>query len=345
MFSTQLDVSSSECFASMKRNAELGKTCKHDTNKGMLAMKLRTEKKNEFSTLDSYVRIVKRLTAVGVVGNIVLCLFKFAAGFLGGSAAMISDAVHSASDVLATAIAYLGVRIAGRQADEGHPYGHERFECLASLALAFILLASGLGIGYAGVLRILALLSGSAQASVTTAGLWLAFAAAVISIVTKEAMFRYTRYWASKMNSPAFLADAKHHRSDAASSIGALVGIGASLLGFPLGDPLASVVICLFIVKMAWDVAVDSVGRMMDEPCSAEVEEAIRACVTSQDGVQRIDLLRTRTFGSRAYADIEIAVDKHLDVEHAHDIAESVHDSVEHDVPLIKHVMVHVNPA
>ena len=290
--------------------------------------------------------IANKLAALGVGGNIALCAVKFAAGAIAGSAAMVSDAVHSASDVLATAIAYLGVRIAARDADASHPYGHERFECLASLALAFILLAAGLGIGYAGVSSIYAFaIAGADGLATTDAPLWLALAAAIVSIAAKEGMYRYTRHWALIMNSPAFLADAKHHRSDALSSIGALVGIGATMAGFPLGDPIASVVICLFIVKMAWDVASDAVNRMLDTPCATETEEAIRTCISAQPGVERIDLLHTRTFGARAYVDVEIAVDGTLPLVDAHDIAERAHDAVEREFPLVKHVMVHVNPA
>ena len=293
--------------------------------------------------------IANKLAALGVGGNIALCALKFAAGIIAGSAAMVSDAVHSASDVLATAIAYLGVRIAARDADDGHPYGHERFECLASLALAFILLAAGLGIGYAGITAIVAFAQagGDAQAAglVSDTPLWLALVAAIVSIAVKEGMYRYTRHWANVMHSPAFLADAKHHRSDALSSIGALIGIGAAMLGFPLGDPIASVVICLFIIKMAAEVARDAVDRMMDTPCSHETEEAIRTRIEAVEGVQRVDLLHTRMFGARAYVDAEIAVLGTLSLEQAHAIAHNAHDAVEHDFPLIKHVMIHVNPA
>ena len=289
--------------------------------------------------------IANRLAALGVGGNVALALGKLAAGVLGGSAAMVSDAVHSFSDVAATAIAYVGVRIAARKADAGHPYGHERFECLASLALALLLAAVGLGIGYAGAREVCGLAAGTASSQAGGGPLWIALAAAVVSIVAKAGMYLYTRHWADVMGSPAFLADAKHHLSDSLSSVGALVGSGATMLGFPLGDPLASVVICLFILKMAWEVAVDAVERMVDAPCAPEHEEEIRSCLAAQDGVCGVDVLHTRMFGTRIYVDTEISVDGDLSLRDAHDIAEAAHDAVEKRFPDVKHIMVHVNPA
>jgi cation diffusion facilitator family transporter len=295
------------------------------------------------SAVDNKV-IAKRLATLGIVGNVVLSGGKLAAGIIGGSTAMISDAVHSLSDVAATAIAYLGVRVAARAADKGHPYGHERFECLASLVLSLLLALAGLGIGYAGVACIISFSQG-ATVGASDSPLWIALVAAVVSILVKEGMFRYTRHWARIMNSPAFLADAKHHRSDALSSIGALVGIGASMLGFPLGDPIASIVICAFVLKMAWEVAVDAVDRMVDTPVSEEHQEEIRACLAEQEGVVRVDLVLTRQFGAKVYVDAEIAVEGTLSLYEAHAIAEAAHDAVEGRFSEVKHVMVHVNPA
>ena len=289
--------------------------------------------------------IANKLAVIGVVGNVALAGGKLAAGVIGGSAAMVSDAVHSFSDVAATAIAYVGVRIAARDADEGHPYGHERFECLASLALALLLAVAGLGIGFEGVVALVGMATGAAAGVTASAVLWIALVAAIVSIAVKEAMYRYTLHWARVMHSPAFEADALHHRSDALSSIGALVGIGATMAGLPWGDPLASVVICVFILKMAWEVAADAVNRMMDAPCPQETEQAMRLCIKEQSGVCGVDVLHTRMFGAKAYVDVEISVDGDLPLREAHAIAEAVHDAVEGRFPEVKHVMVHVNPA
>lgn len=284
--------------------------------------------------------IANKLSVVGVGGNIALAAFKLIAGILGNSAAMVSDAVHSLSDVLATAIAYLGVRLSKRAADATHPFGHERFECLASLALGIILAATGIGIGAASVESIVTGIY--ATASAPTA---IALAGALVSIGVKEAMFWYTRHWARVLNSSAFMADAWHHRSDAISSIGALIGIAGAMLGFPLCDALASIAICAIILKVAWDVLKGAMDNMLDVPCEPGTEREIRDCIANQHGVVRLDSLRSRRFGNRAYVEAEIAVDGSLPLHDAHAIAEAAHSSVETRFPTVKHIMIHVNPA
>ena len=285
-------------------------------------------------------RIANKLAIVGVAGNVALSAFKLFAGIFGNSAAMVSDAVHSLSDVFATAIAFLGVRISQRDADESHPYGHERFECLASMALGLILAATGAGIGFASIQSI----ATGAYEHATAPGL-LALSAAVVSIVAKEGMFWYTRHWARVMNSDAFMADAWHHRSDALSSVGALAGIGGAMLGWGVCDPLASIVICLIIFKVAFEVLRDAVDKVTDTPCAPTFELEVRDCILAQDGVMRIDALRTRKFGNKVYVDAEIAVDGQLRLVDAHAIAERTHDAVEQGFPTVKHIMIHENPA
>ena len=285
-------------------------------------------------------RIANKLASVGVAGNVALSAFKLFAGIFGNSAAMVSDAVHSLSDVFATAIAFAGVRMSQRAADKSHPYGHERFECLASMALGLILAATGAGIGFASVESI----ATGAYKTATAPG-WLALSAAVVSIVVKEGMFWYTRHWARVMNSDAFTADAWHHRSDALSSVGALVGIGGAMLGWGVCDPLASIVICLIIFKVAFEVLRDAVDKVTDTPCAPTFELEVRDCILAQPGVVRIDELRTRKFGSKVYVDAEIAIDGQLHLVDAHAIAEATHDAVEQTFPTVKHIMIHENPA
>ena len=281
-------------------------------------------------------RIVIKLGAAGIVGNVALSSFKLGAGIVGNSGAMISDAVHSMSDVFATMIAWFGVHQSKKDADDEHPYGHERVECVASLILGLILLATGIGIGFNGVMTI-------AGGEYAVPGR-IALLAAVVSIITKEAMFWYTMHYAKLLNSDAFKADAWHHRSDALSSVGSLVGIGGAILGFPVMDPIASVVICIFILKVAFDIIKDAFAKMLDTACSEEFEEELREFIASHEGVEAVDLLQTRLFGSRVYVDIEIAVDGEMKLRQAHDIAENVHDGIEEKYKDVKHVMVHVNP-
>ncbi|MBR3179869.1 MAG: cation transporter [Clostridia bacterium] len=283
-------------------------------------------------------KIIKKLSAVGILGNVLLAMFKLFSGVIGKSGAMISDAVHSLSDVFATLVAFIGVVLSKRPEDREHPYGHERIECVASLILGLILAGTGIGIGYSGVQKLIT------REAIEVPTL-LPLIAAVISIIVKEAMFWYTMHYAKKMDSPAFKADAWHHRSDALSSVGSFIGIGLAKLGFPVMDQIASLVICIFILKVAFDITKDALGKMLDTSCGSEFEETLRNFVLSQPGVEDIDLLHTRQFGNKIYIDLEIAVGRSLSLLEAHSIAESVHANVEKQYPNVKHIMIHVNPA
>ena len=283
--------------------------------------------------------IVNRVTSIGIIGNVILSLFKFLAGILGHSSAMVSDAIHSLSDVLATFIAWLGIRLSMQAPDREHPYGHERLECVASLLLGAILFGTGLMIGLSGLKTILAGHYDELQSPGSVA-----LIAAVVSIATKEGMFWYTRHYAKVLNSAAFMADAWHHRSDALSSIGSLIGIGGAMLGFPILDPLASVAIAVCIIKVAYDILKDAVSKMLDTACSSEYEKKLADFISAQDGVDRLDVLHTRMFGNKIYIDAEISVDGDKSLTDAHEIAESVHNQVEKHFDNIKHIMIHVNP-
>ena len=279
---------------------------------------------------------VSRLT---IAWNAALSAVKLLAGVFAHSGAMISDAVHSLSNVFSTVIVMFGIRAAQKASDKEHPYGHERMECVAAIVLSGVLLATGLMIGWQGVKNILSAQEGALQAP----GI-LALLAAVLSIAVKEGMYRYTRKAAKELDSSALMADAWHHRSDALSSIGALIGIGGARLGVPVLDPVASLVICLMIVKAAYDIFKDAVDKMVDESCDEETEAAIRACALRHEGVKGVDQLLTRRFGSRAYIEMEISVDGRLPLNQAHEIAESVHDDIEREFPKVKHIMIHENP-
>lgn len=284
--------------------------------------------------------VIRKLSLVSVLGNAVLSGFKLFAGISGNSSAMISDAVHSFSDVLTTLIAWVGVKISKKASDSDHPYGHERLECIASLILGAVLMVTGLGIGKIGLETIF---SGDYQSIAIPSAI--ALVAAVISIVGKEAMYWYTRYYAKLINSSAFLADAWHHRSDAFSSVGSLIGIGGAMLGFPVLDSVASVVICLFILKVSYDILKDSVTKLLDTSCGEDYDRTLREYVAAQKGVVCVDLLRSRMFGNKVYIDLEIQVDGDQSLREAHEIAERVHTQVEHEFPDVKHIMIHVNPA
>ena len=284
-------------------------------------------------------KTIMRVSNVSIAVNVLLSAVKLVAGFVAHSGAMVSDAIHSASDVFSTIIVMIGAGAAAKEADDDHPYGHERMECIAAIVLAVVLLVTGLGVGLDGLRKIF----GGNYSELTIPGA-LALATAVISILVKEAMFWYTRYYGKKVDSTALMADAWHHRSDALSSIGSFVGILGARLGFPICDPLASVVICLFIIKAAYDICKEALDKMVDKSCDPETEQEMAEIIKLQDGVKGLDLLMTRMFGSKIYVDVEIAADGNISLIESHAIAESVHNAIEKHFPKVKHCMVHVNP-
>ena len=285
-------------------------------------------------------RVANRVSVVTIIGNVALSLVKLLAGIVAHSGAMISDAVHSASDVFSTFVVIIGIRLAAKEPDKEHPYGHERMECVAAIILAVVLFITGLGIGADALNNIL----GGSYNDLQVPGV-LALIAAIVSIVCKEAMYWYTRHYAKKIDSGALMADAWHHRSDALSSVGALIGIGGAMLGFPVMDSIASLVIFFFIAKAAVDIFKDAMDKMVDHSCDEETEKQLCDCIMKNENVKGIDLLQTRIFGNKIYVDVEISADGSFTLNEAHDIAEVVHNDIEQNFPKVKHIMVHVNPA
>ncbi len=283
--------------------------------------------------------IALRVSVKSIVVNTALTAFKLLAGYLAGSVAMISDAVHSASDVFSTVVVMVGVSISGKKADKEHPYGHERMECVAAILLAVILCATGVGIGYTAVMKI----AFGMKEDLQIPGLFALFAS-IVSIGVKEWMYWFTRSAAKKINSGALMADAWHHRSDALSSVGSLVGIVGARLGFPILDPLACVVICFFILKASYDIFMDAVNKMTDSSCDEETVKQISELVLKQNGVESLDVIKTRLFGARIYVDIEIGANSLLTLSEAHRIAQLTHDAIEERFKTVKHCTVHVNP-
>lgn len=289
---------------------------------------------------DEFQRVANKVSFVTIIGNILLSVMKLIAGFIAHSNAMISDAIHSASDVFSTFVVIIGIKLASKKADKEHPYGHERLECVAAIVLSMVLFITGFGIGAAALKNIT---SGDYN-NIVVPGV-LALVAAIVSIVSKEAMYWYTRYNAKRIDSSALMADAWHHRSDAFSSIGALIGIAGARLGFPIMDSIASLIIFVFIIKAAYDIFKDAIDKMVDHACDDATVNKIRECVMKHDDVLGIDMLQTRIFGNKIYVDLEIETDGSYTLSKAHTIAETVHDDIEKSFPKVKHIMVHVNPA
>lgn len=277
-----------------------------------------------------------RTSWITIVINTALCAFKITAGLIGHSTAMVADGVHTLSDILATFVVILGLKISSREEDEQHPYGHEKFEPECAKIVSIVLLLTGLLIGYEGIKS---LISGN----IKTPGL-IALVAAVVSIVVKEGMYWYTIIVAKKIRSLSMEADAWHHRSDAFSSIGTFAGIFGARMGIKVLDPIAGIIVSFFIIKVGIDFYRRSTRELVDEATDKETIDKIKSVVESTPGVKDINMLKTRVFGNKIYVDVEICIDENMTVKEGHEIAEIVHTRVENDVQHIKHCMVHMEP-
>jgi len=291
-------------------------------------MRLETPKINLYDS--------KTCTLVGLATNIVLAIFKLLAGIFGFSYAMIADAIHSFSDCFATGIVYVGIRIGEKPPDKSHPYGHANAEIIAALLVALIILATGV---YVGVSSIQLIAHKYFETPAT-----IALVAAATSIVIKEALFRYTLKVGKKNDSPAVVANAWDHRSDAYSSIAALAGILGARLGVPYLDPVAGLIVSAFIIKMSVTLLRPNIGVLMDESPSSAILDKIRTTALEIGGVKTVDSIRAHRLGSSFTVDIEVAVDSSLTVKQGHQVAEEVKSGLLSEVEHVQDVIVHVNP-
>lgn len=285
--------------------------------------------------------IAIQFSATTIFANTILSAFKLLAGILAQSSAMISDAIHTISDVLSTLLVIAGVKISTKTEDKNHPYGHERMECIVALALSAILFVIGTTIGFDGIQKIYH------HAQPLPPNLFFtnfALGMAILSIAAKEWMYWYTIKAAKQINSSALLADAWHHRSDALSSLGSFIGILGIRLGLPFLDPLACFVICVFILKTSYDIAKEAIHELIDHACDEKTIQQMKECILQNVEILRLDVLKTRLFGAKIYADLEISLDSNLNLQQAHAIATKVHNQLESTFPDMKHCMVHVNP-
>lgn len=286
-----------------------------------------------------YARIAMRAAAVCMAANFLLCLIKLSGGIIAGSGALVSDGINSAFDVVSGIIVIIGARLAAGNPDKEHPYGHERFESVATIVLSVVLLVTGVLVGQSAVDS---LISGAYKERELPGTL--SVIAALVSIAVKEIMFWYTKTTADKINSVSLRAAAWDNRADVISTAGALIGILVSRFGFPAADLIASLVVCAFIIRTAYKVFREAIGQMTDRSCDDGFLEELRGCILSVDGVLGIDVLQVRAFGNRYYVDVEIREDGQKTLAEAHETAERVHEAIEKQYPIVKHIMVHVNP-
>ena len=277
---------------------------------------------------------------ITITTNIALTIFKIIAGVVGNSTAMIADAMHSFSDLYTTAIVMIGIKLAGRKADKDHPYGHERFECVAAILLSAVLAFTGGAIGWMGIRQII---SREYSGEMGVPGV-IALVAAIVTLVVQGLQYLYKRNVAKRIESTALMADAWHHLSDALSSVGSFLGILGARMGFPILDPIAAIVICLVVLKVAVDVFREAISKMTDKACDAATEDEMRHIVMAHEAVAGVDVLRTRLFGDRIYVELEISVCAASSVGEAHDVAHEVHDAIEGAFTKVKHCAVHINP-
>jgi cation diffusion facilitator family transporter len=283
------------------------------------------------------------VTLVGGAVNVVLLVFKFVAGFVGHSAAMVADAVHSLSDFVTDVIVLVFVRISGKPKDKSHDYGHGKYETLAMTIIGMALLVVAIGIVYGGVMKIAAWLNGHQLEAPGTLALW----AALLSVALKEAVYRYSMVEARRLNSQAVEANAWHHRSDALSSVGTAVGIGGAIfLGqrWTVLDPVASVIVGLFIVKVSIDLLRNGIGDLMEQSLPDEVEAEILQLAASVPGIAEPHDLRTRRIGNHYAIELHILMDGDIPLRTAHDRASEVEDLLRAHYGEETHVAVHVEP-
>ncbi|MDT3366479.1 MAG: cation diffusion facilitator family transporter [Bacteroidota bacterium] len=284
-----------------------------------------------------------KVTLVGSVGNLVLLTFKFVAGILAGSSAMVADAVHSLSDFLTDIIVLVFVRIGAKPQDADHDYGHGKYETLATLLVALGLVGAAIGIIVTGALKVARWLQGETLEMPGMLALW----AALLSILVKEVLFRYTITRGKALESPAVVANAWHHRSDALSSIGAAIGIGgAILLGerWAVLDPLASIVVGAMLVKVAWDLLKVSTGELTDSSLPEETEREIEDILRSFPEVSEPHNLRTRRIGNRIAIEVHVRLDGGMSLAAAHDIVTAIEHRLRDRFGQATHITIHMEP-
>lgn len=286
---------------------------------------------------------IYKVTLAGSIVNLLLVIFKFMAGIWGHSAAMIADAVHSLSDFITDIIVIFFVRISGKPKDESHQYGHGKFETLATLFIGLILLVVGIGIAYNGINSVTRVIQGETLPSPGK----LALIAAILSIISKEILYRYTIIQGEKLKSSVLIANAWHHRSDALSSIGTGLGIaGAIVLGskWTVLDPVAALVVSIFIVKAAFSLLKSAIGELMEEALPEEIEKDIAAIIHSFPEVSGLHNLHTRKIGNCYAIEFHIRMDGDTPLWHAHETITQIEQKLREQYGLHTHIMIHMEP-
>ena len=276
-----------------------------------------------------------RIIAIGALANLVLAALKIAGGIAGRSTALVADGIHSLSDLLTDGVVLFTHKIGQLPADENHPYGHGRAETIGATLVGAVIIAAGFGLAYHSweIINI-----GTFNIPLIPAAV-----AALASIATKEILFRYTRVVGEETNSPSLIANAWHHRSDAISSIAALVGIGGAMAGYPIMDPIAAIIVSILIVKVGYDIAFKGLRDLMDTALNETETRRIEIMINNLPGVIQTHNLRTRRIGGEVLMDVHILVDHEASVTEGHHIAENVRRELIRAMDNVQDVLVHVD--
>ena len=288
-------------------------------------------------SLDQRKKAMDKATWWGIIVNLVLAIGKLIIGFLGHSQALVADGLHSLSDLISDGLVLLATHHASADADEDHPYGHARYETVATIALGVLLIAVGIGISIDAIHRIL---NPEHLLIPSTLTLWIAG----LSIVSKEGLYQYTAFIARKIKSKLLHANAWHHRTDAISSIVVFIGITGAILGWPMLDAIAAVIVAIMIIYIGWELSHSSVQELVDTALEPKTVDAIKEHILNVDGVLECHMLRTRRMSHNALVDVHILVDSKLSVSEGHQISEAVEYSLISNFDDINDVTVHIDP-
>ncbi|GAB6098608.1 cation diffusion facilitator family transporter [Halanaerocella petrolearia] len=286
---------------------------------------------------ESRYEVSRKVSFINLAVNIILAILKIIVGFLFTSQALVADGFHSVSDIVSTVIILMSIKIAESPPDKEHPYGHGKAEAIATKVLGFILVGTGLGLVKSSVNDILS----GVQSIPGNLVLWVA----IVSIISKELLYQYTINVGRKIGSKGLIADANHHRSDALSSVAALLGAGGAILGFPILDSIAGLIVALFIIKVGVEVLQDAIDELMDAVPSQEEKTKIIEEVNALEKVITIGDIRLRNYGPYLYVDLNVVVDNDLTVVEGHKIAVEVKRRIKELYPKVEEVMVHIDPA
>ncbi len=285
----------------------------------------------------------RKVTLIGFFVNALLAIFKLVAGVIGKSSAMIADAVHSLSDFLTDIVVLIGFKLTSKPEDECHNYGHDKYETLATVIISIALAIVGYQILKSGIINILTVIRGGSLASPRL----IALIAAIISIISKELLYRYTVIVGEKINSPSVIANAWHHRSDAFSSIGTMVGIGGSIvLGqrWTILDPIASIIVSLFIFKVSFDIFIPSINELLEKSLDNNERIQIIKIFDESHGIKDYHQLRMRKVGTKAVIESHILVNENLNINDAHNISIDIEDKIRNLLGEDSIVTIHIEP-